>query len=45
MTQMMGIHMSQVESEATVLETVLPEFVHYYDSFGLAFAQLGLFSR
>ena len=37
--------MNQVESEARVLETAMPEFVHNYDNFGLALAQLGLFSR
>ena len=37
--------MNQVESEATMFETTMPEFVHNYDSFGLALAQLGLFSR
>ena len=45
MTQMMGIHMNQAETGATVLETAMPEFVRNYDSFGLAFAQLGLFLR
>ena len=45
MCLMSSIPMNQVESEARVLETAMPEFVHNYDNFGLALAQLGLFSR
>ena len=42
---MRSILLNPVVNEATVLETVLPEFVHIYDSFGLDLAQLGQFSR